>query len=135
MEGILKFLVVLVVIAGIVWVVSPVLSKIIVSGVYVPPNLKIGEVTSEIVALENTSCMQDMCEFRVSGKISNEGGVAKNVLLTLFFDRFASNLGSVNMPLIDSIGEKQARDFSYAVNYSCNANEVKATILSFSEGA
>jgi hypothetical protein len=134
MEGILKFLVVLVVIAGIIWVVSPVLSKIIVGGIYVPPNLKIGEVTSEIIMLENTTCMQDMCEFRVSGKISNEGGAAKNVLLTLFFDKFASNLGSVNMPLIASIGEKQAREFSYAVNYSCDANQVRATILSFSEG-
>ena len=74
-----------------------------------------------------------MCEFRVSGKVSNEGGAAKNILLTLFFDRFASNLGSVNMPLIDSIGAKQARDFSYAVNYSCDANSVRASILSFSE--
>jgi len=133
MEGILKFLVVLVVIAGIVWVVSPALSKVLLSGTYVPPNLKIGEVTSEIIALENTTCMQYMCEFRVSGKVSNEGGAAKNILLTLFFDRFASNLGSVNMPLIDSIGEKQAMDFSYAVNYSCNANSVRASILSFSE--
>jgi len=133
MEGILKFLVVLVVIAGIVWVVSPVLSKIIVSGVYVPPNLKIGDFDYEVNMLENTTCIQGMCEFRVNGKISNEGAAAKNVLLTLFFDKLTSNLGSVNMPLIGSIGEKQTIDFSYAVNYSCDANQVRAAILSFSE--
>jgi hypothetical protein len=133
MEGILKFLVVLVIIAGIIWVVSPILSKVLLSGTYVPPNLKIGEFGFEIKTLENTSCTINMCEFSVTGKISNEGGAAKNILLTLFFDKFTTNLGSVNMPLIESIGSKQARDFSYAVNYSCDANRARASILSFSE--
>ncbi len=135
MEGILKFLVVLVIIAGMVWVVSPVLSNVMLGGMYEPPNLKIGDFNSAIVTLENTTCMQYMCEFRVGGKIYNEGGAAKNILLTLFFDKLTTNLGSVNMPLIESIGSKQARDFSYAVNYSCDANRVRASILSFSEGA
>jgi len=133
MEGILKFLVVLVVIAGIVWVVSPALSKVLLSGTYVPPNLKIGEFASEITTLENSTCVTNMCEFRVSGKISNEGGAAKNILLTIFFDKFTKNLGSANMPLVESIGAKTALDFSYSVNYSCDANSVRASILSFSE--
>ncbi len=133
MEGILKFLVVLVVIAGIVWVVSPILSNVLLSGAHVPPDLTIGNVDFGITPLEDTACATNMCEFRVTGKLYNSGGAAKNILLTIFFDKLDNNLGSINMPLIGSVESKQTMDLSYVLNYSCDANGVRPYILSFSE--
>jgi hypothetical protein len=131
MEAILKFLVTLVVIAGIIWVISPLVSEGLLGNIQGPPDLKIRQFSYDITPLENTSCMTNMCEIRASGVIFNSGGPAKNVLLTIFLDRFNTNLGSVNMPLIESVGAQQAKDFSFAVNFSCEANSARASIIYF----
>lgn len=130
MEAILKFLVILVIVAGLLWVISPVVEGAISGGMSRPPDLRISDQEYEITPITDTECFQGICEIKFSGKLYNFGGDGKNVLITiLFFDRFNKNIGSVNMPLIESIKAQQTRDILFYANFTCETVSVGASVM------
>jgi len=130
MESLLKFLVILVVVAGILWVVSPLVYGAISGSIQKAPDLKIGGYSSQITQIPDSDCSRGMCEIAVSGTVFNFGGPAKNILLTaFFFDNGKRNIGSVNLPLIDSLGEQQSKEFSFTANFSCATVNTSVSII------
>jgi len=130
MESILKFLVVLVVIAGVLWVVSPIVTGVISSGTQKAPDLTVSQFTYNQRENPPCECAPQTCEFSGSGTLYNFGGPAKNILLTVYsFDNLGKNIGSQNLALIDSIGEQQTHDFSFAINFSCRALNISIGVL------
>jgi len=130
MESILKFLVILVVIAGMLWVVSPIVTGAISSSSQKAPDLKVSQVTYSMSENPPCDCAPQTCKFSGSGTLYNFGGDAKNILLTVYsFDNLGKNVGSVNLPLIESIGEQQTHPFSFAINFSCNTLNVSIGVL------
>ena len=130
MESILKFLVVLVVVAGILWVVSPIVTGAISSNTQKSPDLKVSQFTYSMSENPPCECAPQTCEFSGSGTLYNFGGAAKNVLLTVYsFNNLAKNIGSENLALIESIGEQQTYPFSFAINFSCNTLNISVGVL------
>jgi hypothetical protein len=130
MEGMLQFLVVLALIAGILWVISPIASIIVTGSMSKPPDLKISEFNYSMNRLPDSECAIDMCEIIGNGTLYNFGGNAKNILLTVFFnDLDGKNIGSVNLPVIGRVEYQKTMSFSVAANFSCSAAVVTASVI------
>jgi hypothetical protein len=130
MESVLKFLVILVIIAGMLWVVSPIINVAISGGISKPPDLMISDQEYEITPLNDTECFQGMCEIRVSGELYNFGGAGKNILITiLFFDKFNKNIGGANMPMIEILKAQQTHEFLFTTKFTCDATSARAIVM------
>lgn len=130
MESMLKLLVALTVIAGLIWVASPILSSVVSGGFEKPPDLKVARLFFDVTPNPECDCAPTTCEVSVSGSLSNQGGPAKNILMTVFFfDEDKKNLGSQNMPLIGAMGGEQSMAFAYNVNASCETANVTISVM------
>lgn len=134
MESVIKFLVILVVIAGFIWLFSPIVDELL-TGVKTPPSFQIPSQQYSITPLEDTECIKDMCTFTVNGDLYNYGGPAKNIVMAMFFfDSSGKNIGSVNMPWIAELGEKKSTPFNFEYNYTCRAVNATVAIVHYQRG-
>lgn len=130
MESILKFLVVLVVIAGMLWVISPIVTGAISSNTQKSPDLKVSQFTYTMSENPPCDCAPQTCRFSGSGTLYNFGGPAKNILLTVYsFNNLGRNMGSENLELIDTLGEQQTHPFSFAIDFSCTTLNISIGVL------
>jgi hypothetical protein len=128
MESTLKILVGLAVAAAILWVISPIISGAISVGEQKKLDLSIVGQSYSLTPL-GLECI-DLCEVSVAGSLYNLGASAKNILLSAsFYNDRQKNVGGFNLPLIDSLGEGQTREFASSFNYSCNVTSVSVSII------
>jgi hypothetical protein len=129
MEAAIKFIVVLTITAGILWVLSPLFEQA-TTVTTATTNVKVVSSNFEKANLPDTQCYQNLCEVNTSGVAHNDGAAAKNILLSLlFFDLQGKNIGSVNLPMIANIASKQSASFLFTTNFSCDAVNANVIVL------
>jgi len=130
MESLLKALVILAIVAGILWTISPLVQSAVGGEFKKPADIKIAKFAFSSETIPDTECSYGKCAITVNGTLYNYGSDATNVLMAVYFyDSEGINLGTDTLPLISRVSNKEEVPFSFQVDYSCNAKTVNVAVI------